>query len=274
MGRAMSHVVLRFPARQRVWSMVAGLCWAAVSCANAGILEDDEARKAILDLRAKLQQNADANRASMQELQSENDRLRASLLQLNSLLDQVKSDLSEIRGQVEIQAKSQTDVAKFLADLQKQQKDQAQKLDDRFRALEPAKVSLDGQEFIADPAERKMYESALAQFRNGEFAGAQAAFSDFLKRYPQTGYQPAALFWLGNAQYANKQFREALTSFQAIVKGNPNHPKASEALLSAANCQAELKDGRGMRKSLEDLKAKYPDSEAGVAAAERLKKLK
>lgn len=271
----MSKVVLRLPVRQRMWSMVVGvMCWAAVSFAHAGILEDDEARKAILDLRAKLQQSTDASRASMQDLQSENDRLRASLLQLNSVLDQVKSDFSEIRGQVEVQAKTQADMAKLLADLQKQQKEQAQKFDDRFRALEPGKVSLDGQEFVADPAERKMYESALAQFRSGEFAGAQTAFADFLKRFPQTGYQPVALFWLGNAQYANKQFREALASFQAIVKANPNHPKAPEALLSAANCQAELKDAKGMRKSLEDLKAKYPDSEAGVAAAERLKKLK
>lgn len=254
--------------------VVGATCWLAVCCANAGILEDDEARKAILDLRAKLQQNADASRASLQELQSENDRLRSSLLQLNSQLDQVKSDLSEVRGQVEVQTKNQSDLVKLLADQQKQQKDQAQKLDERFRALEPVKVSLDGQEFVADPAERKMYESALAQFRSGEFAGAQTAFSDFLKRYPQTGYQALALFWLGNAQYANKQFREALASFQMLVKGNPSHPKAPEALLSAANCQAELKDARGMRKSLEDLKAKYPDSEAGVAAAERLKKLK
>ena len=54
----------------------------------------------------------------------------------------------------------------------------------------------------------------------------------------------------------------------------PDHPKASEAALSIANCQIELKDTRAARKTLDDLVKVYPQSEAAIAAKERLSRLK
>lgn len=248
--------------------LVVALCLVGLATATqAGLFEDDEARKAILDLRAKVEQNAQTSASASKDLRTENEQLRGSILQLNSSIEQLRAALAQQRGVSE-------QLARDLAETQKRQKDLLQTLEDRMRALEPVKITLDGQEFQVEPAERKAFEAALGHFRNGQFAEAQAAMADFLKRYPQTGYQPAALFWLGNAQYANKNYRDALQSFQNMVKLAPNHPKVAEALLSAANCQGELKDTKGMRKTLEDLRAKYPQSEAGVAAAERLKKLK
>ncbi|HQS64074.1 tetratricopeptide repeat protein, partial [Acidovorax sp. 24-64-9] len=41
-----------------------------------------------------------------------------------------------------------------------------------------------------------------------------------------------------------------------------------------ANCQIELKETRTARKTLEDLLRDYPQSEAAVAAKERLSRLK
>jgi len=41
-----------------------------------------------------------------------------------------------------------------------------------------------------------------------------------------------------------------------------------------ANCQVELKDLRGAKKTLEELVKNYPQSEASSAAKERLLKLK
>ena len=52
------------------------------------------------------------------------------------------------------------------------------------------------------------------------------------------------------------------------------HARAPEAALSIANCQIELKDTRTARKTLEDLVRAYPQSEAAVAAKERLSRLK
>jgi len=41
---------------------------------------------------------------------------------------------------------------------------------------------------MAEPAETKAYEDALAVFRQGDFATAANVFSDFTRRYPRSGY--------------------------------------------------------------------------------------
>jgi TolA-binding protein len=47
-----------------------------------------------------------------------------------------------------------------------------------------------------------------------------------------------------------------------------------EAVLAIANCQLEIKDNKAARKTLEDLVAKYPSSEAAAAARDRLARFK
>ena len=150
----------------------------------------------------------------------------------------------------------------------------AQGLDERFRTVEPVKVTLDGREFMAEQAEKRDFEAALALFRKAEFSGAKTAFFDFLSRYTRSGYLPSALFWLGNAQYATRDYTAAMVNFRALIANAPDHQRTPEAVLSVANCQLELKDSRGARKTLQDLVSAYPKSEAAVAARERLALLK
>ena len=48
------------------------------------------------------------------------------------------------------------------------------------------------------------------------------------------------------------------------MTGAPDHPRAPEALLAMANCQAEMKDTSGARGTLDDLVKAYPKSEAAA----------
>jgi tol-pal system protein YbgF len=135
-------------------------------------------------------------------------------------------------------------------------------------------VSIDGRDFEAEPAEKLEFEAALASLRKGDFSAAQAAYTAFLKRYPQSGYKSSSLFWLANAQYALRDYKSAAGNFRTLATSDPQHPRAPEALLSMANCQVELKDAKAARKTLEELITSYPQSEAASAAKERLVKLK
>jgi tol-pal system protein YbgF len=111
-------------------------------------------------------------------------------------------------------------------------------------------------------------------FRKGDFANAEVVLIDFINRYAQSGYRPSALFWLGNAQYATKDYKDALANFRTLVAQTPDHIRVPEALLAIANCQLELKDTKGARKTLEELIGAYPSSEAAAAAKERLARFK
>jgi TolA-binding protein len=54
-------------------------------------------------------------------------------------------------------------------------------------------------------------------------------------------------------------------------KAYPDSPRAPEAMLLIAGCQAELKAAANAKKTLTELVSKYPDSESAATARERLK---
>jgi tol-pal system protein YbgF len=255
------------PWRRLAAAGLAVLCVGASSMASAALFEDDEARRAILELRQRVEAQRIAGERQSQDQRQDAEQLRRSLLELQAQIESLRGEIARLNGQNE-------QVLRTLADVQRQQKDVAQGVEERLRKVEPGKVSVDGREFIADPNESREFEAALAVFRKGEFPAAQAAFADFIKRYPQSGFRPTALFWLGNAQYANRDYRGAIGNFRALLTASPDHPRAPEAVLSIANCQIELKDNPGARRTLDELVRTYPQSEAASAAKERLARLR
>ena len=248
-----------------------GLAGLLVLPAQAGIFDDDEARRAILDLRQKLEASNEANRAKQAELNvqmaDQLSQLKRSLLDLNNQLESVRAELARMRGQDE-------QLARDVAELQRKQRDASQAVDDRLRKMEPQKVVIEGREFMVDPEEKRQYDDALAVLRGGEFDKAAQAFTVFIGRWPASGYAPSARYWQGNALYGKRDYREAINAFRMFLAKAPGSERAGEAMLAIANSQAEMKDKAGARKTLEELIKAYPKSEAAVAAKERLAALK
>lgn len=238
----------------------------AAAPARAALFEDDEARRAILELRQRVEQQRQALE-DLRRANEENATLRRSVLDLQNQIETLKSEIARLRGTDE-------QITRDLAGVQTRQRDIAQGVDERLRKFEPVQVTMDGREFSVEPTEQRDFEAALAAFRRGDFVAAQAAFLDFTRKYPSSGYRPTALFWLGNAQYANRDYRGAIANFRALLNQAPDHPRAPEAVLSIANCQIELKDNASARRTLDDLVKAYPQSEAAVAARERLARLR
>ena len=250
----------------------AGVPGALLAClltfnAHAGLFEDDEARKAIIDLRQKVDATQQRNAEESRKAADENAQLRRSILDLSNQIDALRNEVARMRGQDE-------QLAREVSEIQRRQKDISQGVDDRLRKFEPGKVTVDGREFVADPNESREFETALGILRKGDFAQAQTAFGEFTKRYPNSGYKSSSLFWLGNAQYALRNYRDAMASFRTLVTATPDHSRAPEAMLSIANCQLELKDPKAARKTLDDLVKVYPQSEAASVGKDRLAKLK
>ena len=231
--------------------------------AHAALFEDDEARRAILDLRKKFDIQAEEIKKNSDDIKQ----FQSNLIEQQNLFENLRNEIQRVRGEKE----------ELTQELRKQQA-AAQALslgvDERLKKLEPVKVKLDNQEFLADPAEIRFYEAALASFRKGEFAVASEGFIDFNKRYPTSGYVVMSLFLLGNSQYANREYKDAIKNFNNLLAKDPDHARAPDAMLSVANCQLEMKDVKSARKTLDDLMKKYPQSESAAAAKERLSKLK
>jgi tol-pal system protein YbgF len=257
--------------------LLAALLWSAPLAASAALFADDEARRAILDLRQRVeaqrqaleaqQQSLEALQRQLGETQSGLDPARRGVLELANQIDALRRELAELRGQ-------QEKLARDVAELQRQQRDAWAALDERLRALEPQNVTVDGQSFAVRPEEKAAFEAAMAALRASDFTRAAQLYGQFLQRYPGSGYAPLAWYWQGNAHYAARQYTAAIDSYRRLLELDPRHPRAPEALLAIASCQIELKDSKAARATWQDLIKRYPDSEAAVAARERLARLR
>jgi tol-pal system protein YbgF len=281
------HSKVSFYTLPRAGWRMATLAWLttcallATAPAQAGLFDDEEARKAIVDLRARLVAVDDSAKARQAEqtgaiakqteqlaqLQEQLGALRRSLLELNNQLEAARNEIAKLRGADE-------QMGRDVAELQKKQRDVGQSLDDRLRRVEPVKLVVDGRELLVSPDEKSAYEEAMATLRTGDFDKATAALAAFARRFAGSSLAESARFWLGNAQYGRRDLKEAMTTFRAFVATSPDHPRAPEALLALANSQAETKDPKAARTTLQELLKSYPQSEAAVAGKERLAAIK
>lgn len=213
---------------------------------------DDQARRAIIDLREQMQ----AQKADIEALSA----LRTHMLELVGQVEQMRRDMAVLRGENErlIHALGESKRA----------------TDERLRPFEPMLVSLDGLEFEARPEESQAFDEAMTALRASDFAQSVTLFGQFKSRYPQSGYTGHVLYWEGNANYAQRQYQAAVNGFNRLVEAFPQHPRTPEGLLSASSCYVELKDVRAARTALQRIVKDYPDAEAAVTASERLARLR
>jgi tol-pal system protein YbgF len=106
--------------------------------------------------------------------------------------------------------------------------------------------------------------------------GAPEAISGFqlyLAKYPQGPRADSSTYWLGEAQYIQRDYTAAIKSFSRVGTAYPNSRKAPDALLKVGFCQYELKAFRNARATLQKVAATYPGTETARFAEERLAKM-
>ena len=91
-----------------------------------------------------------------------------------------------------------------------------------------------------------------------------------MKANPRSLLASSAQYWIGNAQFARKDYKAAVTSQRTLIQQWPDSPKVPDALLAIATAQSEQGDNATARRTLEELMAKYPQSEAAGKAKQRL----
>ncbi len=239
---------------------------------------DDQARRAIIELRERVEANRSAAEQANQALQQQQTEtiqrldedllgMRRSLVELGAQNDALRRELAELRGLNER-------LAHALADVQRQQRDWQGQLDQRLRPLEPLTVTVEGVEFQARPEEVQAFDAAMVALRASDFVRAARLFGELVAQFPRSGYVAPALYWQGNAQYAARQHPAAIETFRRMIAASPRHPRVPDALLGIANAHIELRDNRAARAALQELIQAHPNTEAASVARERLTRLR
>jgi tol-pal system protein YbgF len=216
-----------------------------------------------------------------------------ALADLLERIQRLQEDVQRLRGDLEVQNNQ-------LDGLKQRQRDLYLDIDRRLRQLEtsasatqapapsassttppavPVVPSFTPPAATAAPApnaqsEQAAYQKAFDLLKAGHYDEAIAAFHDMLSAYPNGKLADNAQYWMGEADFAARRFREAGDEFSKVINGYPQSPKVPDALLKLGFSYYELGDWANARQTLEKLTARYPQSTAAQLANGRLRKMK
>ncbi|MEQ9937452.1 cell division protein CpoB [Pectobacterium polonicum] len=106
--------------------------------------------------------------------------------------------------------------------------------------------------------EKKQYDQAIS------------AFQAFVKKYPDSTYQPNANYWLGQLNYNKGKKDDAAYYFANVVKNYPKSPKSSEALLKVGVIMQEKGQADKAKAVYQQVVKMYPNTESAKQAQKRL----
>ena len=241
------------------WLSVAGVLLIGVSNPAYALFGDDEARKAILDLRARVQTLSET-------VAEKNQTMQAAQLELVNQIELLKSNNAQLVGQIETLTNQLTLQQRAVRDLYAN-------LDKRLVPFEVKTVQLDGKTVTVQPEEKRRYDLGLMLFSEGKYRESSRLLDSLLADYPKSSYAPSALYWLGNTQFALGQLKESIGTQDQLVELYPDSVQVPEALLSKAASLASLGQKREAAQTLEQIKKRYPGSEVANLAEQRLKAL-
>lgn len=203
---------------------------ALVAISSPAFAEDEQARRAILELRAQLKHS------------------EAMRNELSNQIVRLQEDIRKLRGQVEVLSNS----------VRKQ----------NISSGGPNDVTALTQ--VGDPVEQNAYDTALDLFRQGNYDASATALANFSATYPNSVLVPSALFYEGGSRYATKDFKGSINTLTKMVNTYPNNPQAGDALLVIAGNHYELKNLDEYKSTLNRIIKEYPGTPAADTAKERL----
>ena len=95
-----------------------------------------------------------------------------------------------------------------------------------------------------------------------------------LRLFPHSDYAADAQYWLGNAYFAQADYRKAIAAHETLVAHHGDSSNVPEAMLNIAASFSQLNDKKNARKSLQQLIATHAGTDAANIAKSRLAQLK
>ena len=205
-------------------------------------------------------------RRTIADLGNDSDRLRSEQLAVSSRMD-------ETRAELERTMQDNRRMAERIQELEKR----VIALESGRPAAAPATGHAASQEAGADSewkSPEEMYEYAVGQVKIGNTKRGRELLTDFTARFPGHKLMPNVFYWKGESYYSEKDFENAILSFQDVVDKYSDSDKAPDAIYKQGLSFLALKDVKNAKILFGLVTTKYPNSAAAGLARKQLSQLK
>lgn len=104
-----------------------------------------------------------------------------------------------------------------------------------------------------------LYDRGFGFLRSGDWAGAEAAFGEILRRFPQDEVAPNARYWLAESYLRQGDASRAARAFHEVYAEAPGAPRAPDALYKEGVALGQAGDQYGACLAFRKLRQAYPE---------------
>jgi tol-pal system protein YbgF len=180
---------------------------------------------------------------------SKADQLSGQIQALNDTMDEIKVRLAKVTKQLE--------------DMQAAQ---------QSFAAQQATQKADADKLAQAPPPDVLYNNGLRDYNGGKNDLSTQEFSDYIKFYPNTDLAGNAYFYLGELQFKQANYQQAVQSYDQVLQNFPSGNKAASAQLKKGFALLELGQQDQGVSELRHLIQRYPHSPEALQARDRLRK--
>ena len=123
------------------------------------------------------------------------------------------------------------------------------------------------------PSADTLYSNGLRDITSGKYDLARQEFQDYLKYYGDTDLASNAQFYLGEIAYSQKNYDQAVTEYDRVLKNFPKSFKLAPAHLKKGMAMIELGQKTSGVRELRDVVKRFPGTEEERRARAKLKEL-
>ena len=134
-------------------------------------------------------------------------------------------------------------------------------------------TSNSNQSTVTSSAEQTAYQAAFDTLKEGRYKKAKSELKAFLKKHPTSSFAGNAQYWLGEAHYVTREFKQGIKEFKRVLSNFPNSLKIPDAMLKIGYTYYELKQYDEAKLLLQDLRKRFPKSTAFRLAGKRLDRI-
>ena len=219
-------------------------------------------------------------RKSFADMNSDFDRGKTDQLAANTRMDEARAEMQRVTARQDAQDRALQEI-RGNADRVKEIEKRMAALEERIGKLAAAPAAGPPPAPVPAPesprewkSPEEMYEVAVGQVKGGDPKKGRETLSGFAAKYPDHKLIPNALYWKGEAFYAEKDFENAILSFQDVVDRYPQGEKAPDAMYKQGLSFLALKDTKNARILLDLVPKKYPKSKAAEMAKKKLQEIR
>lgn len=225
------------------------------------------------------------------QLEKEDQKIRALYAGINAHIIGLQDDLQGVRGgleETEYMVGQRMNTSEELGrELQVRLDAMALSLEkmetkvnyiEQYLNLEPerAQVPLPSSTAVAETkklSDADLYTSSKQAFDQGDFETARKGFHKIITDFPTSQHADNAQFWIGEIYYREKWYEKAILEYQKVIENYPKGNKVPASLLKQGFAFLSLGDKANARLILNELAKKYPDTNEGKIAVQKLKEI-